>query len=160
MADVPYYYYGGEEDDPGIEGEIRYKPIVELKEGLSKPLVQVIARLNLLGHTYCGFDTSRFTFRHLRDAPANVDVSTVSADYGEGGEDFGKFFVRKLAPRLGLIKHLEDDPVEHAAVSFGVGHGLFPRLHGMGGAGRKYRLRYFCLRGLDAGQFERMRALG
>ncbi|MER8394125.1 HEPN/Toprim-associated domain-containing protein [Mesorhizobium sp. M1340] len=129
VADVPYYY-AGDEDDPDFEGEMRWKPIVELKEGLSKPLVQVIARLNLLGHTYAqcepefaflaklvGFDVTRFTFGHLRDALANVDVNTVSADYGEGGEDFGKFFRRELAPRLGLVKHFEDDPVEYGAVS-------------------------------------------
>ncbi|RWM06388.1 HEPN/Toprim-associated domain-containing protein [Mesorhizobium sp.] len=131
VANVPYYYVGDEEEDDAVfEDDIRYKPIVEFKEGLSKPLSQVIERLNLLGHTYAQgerefaylaglnvFDSTRFTFEHLRDALGNVDVNTISADYGEGGEDFGKFFRRELSPRLGLDAHLKADPVEHRAVS-------------------------------------------
>lgn len=36
----------------------------------------------------------------MRLGQASVDVTTVSADYGEGGEDFGKFFRREIVPRL------------------------------------------------------------
>jgi len=114
VAPVPYYYAG---DEGGIdfEGGSTYVPIIEMKEGLSKPLPLVIDRLNLLGHTFdqCeqefaflaglnGFDAEEFTFEALREALATVDVSSLSLDYGEGGEDFGKFFRRELAPRLGL----------------------------------------------------------
>lgn len=121
VANVPYYY-AGEEDGTDFEGETKWKPIVELKEGLSKPLSQVKDRLSLLGHTYnqCErefvflaalneFDMTLFRFEHLRDALADVDVNAVSANYGEGGEDFGKFFRRELAPRLGLDKHFKAD---------------------------------------------------
>ncbi|ESY49007.1 MULTISPECIES: HEPN/Toprim-associated domain-containing protein [unclassified Mesorhizobium] len=129
VSNVPYYYVG-EEEEHATDGETRYAPIVELKEGLSKPLAQVIQRLNLLGHTYAQcerefsylasfnvFDSTRFTFEHLCDALGTVDVNTISADYGEGGEDSGKFFRRELSPRLGLKSHLEGDPLEHRAVS-------------------------------------------
>jgi hypothetical protein len=104
VTDVPYYYVG-EEDGTDFEGKTKWKPLVEYKEGLSKPLPLVIDRLNLLGHTYerCekefvflarlnDFDDMRFTFAALRDVLAAVDVTSLSADYGEGGEDFGKFF--------------------------------------------------------------------
>lgn len=129
VKNVPYYY-AGEEDGIDFEGDPKWKPIIELKEGLSKPLELVIDRLNLLGHTYeqCEkefvylsglneFDRARFTFEQLRNAVGNVDVNTISADYGEGGEGFGKFFRREMAPRLGLIKHLKSDPKELTAVS-------------------------------------------
>lgn len=129
VTNVPYYY-AGEEDGVDFEGGTKWKPIVEFKEGLSKPLDQVIDRLNLLGHTYAQcekefaffavlnrFDSDRFTFEHLRDALARVDVNTISTNYGEGGEDFGKFFRREIAPRLGLEKHLQADPMEYHAVS-------------------------------------------
>ena len=129
VANVPYYYVG-EEDGTDFEGDTKWKPIVELEEGLSKPLSQVIDRLNLLGHTYkqckrefaflaafIGFDMTRFCFGHMRDALAGVDLNTISANYGEGGEDFGKFFRRELAPRLGLDKRIEADLGKGGAIS-------------------------------------------
>jgi hypothetical protein len=132
VANVPYHYVR-EEYDIDSEGNKKPKgstPVVEFKEGMSKPLSQVIDRITLLGHTYnqCerefafladlnGFDSSRFRFEQLRNALASVDVKAISTNYGEGGEDFGKFFRRELAPRLGLNKHLATDPMEQHAVS-------------------------------------------
>jgi hypothetical protein len=129
VADIPYYY-AGEEDGTDFEGDTKWKPVVELKEGLSKPLAQVTDRLNLLGHTYAqcelefdflashnGFDRTRFQFELLRDALAQVDVNTISVNYGEGGEDFGKFFRRELAHRIGILKHLQGDLIEASSIS-------------------------------------------
>jgi hypothetical protein len=100
VTNVPYYYV----DD-----------VIEHKEGLSKPLKHVIERVNLLGHTrrlcekefgflaeFNGFDSDRFRFADLQKALATVDVNALSVDYGEPGEDFGKFFRREIFPRLGL----------------------------------------------------------
>lgn len=121
IANIPYYYAGNQ---VGIdfESDTIWEPIVELKEGLTKPLPLVIDRINLLGHTFdqCekeflfraqfnDFDPDRFTFSQLRDALAKVDVTALSADYGDGGQDFGKFFRRELAPRLGLDALAKDD---------------------------------------------------
>lgn len=111
VTNVPYYYESDENDE---ESPI----IVDFKEGLSKPLNLIIDRINLLGHTYkqCerefsflskfnGFDDNIFRFDDLRDSLKDVDVNSISAVYGEGNEDFGKFFRRELAPRLRL-EHL------------------------------------------------------
>lgn len=129
VTEVPYYY-AGEQEGTDFEGDIKWKPIVEFKEGLSKPLPMVIDRLNLLGHTYeqCKqeftylsflneFDSDFFSFEKLCEALASVDVSTISVNYGEGGEDFGKFFRREIAPRLDLQKHLEMNPFEYSNIS-------------------------------------------
>jgi hypothetical protein len=110
IAQVPYYFA---EDDPASEGGWKVQRVMQ--EGLSKPLRQVVQRLELLGYTeaYCvrefayfadlnGFDAETFTFDMLRTALQNVDVASLSLDYGEGGEDFGKFFQREIAPRLNL----------------------------------------------------------
>jgi hypothetical protein len=40
---------------------------------------------------------------------AAIDVTSLSGDYGEGDEDFGKFFRREIAPRLGLDAPIQDD---------------------------------------------------
>jgi hypothetical protein len=82
---------------------------------MSKPLGQVVDRIELLGHTlkHCErefeflsefnrFDDQRFTFEELKQALVSVDVNAISADYGEMGEDFGKFFRRQMFDRLGL----------------------------------------------------------
>lgn len=129
VTEVPYYY-AGDEDGRDFDGQPKWKPIVEFKEGLSKPLLLVVERLNLLGHTYeqCekefsylsrlnGFDSTRFTFGALRDLLAAVDVTALSADYGEGGEDFGKFFRRELAHRLHLDVLIKDQPTEFHMIS-------------------------------------------
>ncbi|WP_020695467.1 HEPN/Toprim-associated domain-containing protein [Reyranella massiliensis] len=129
VTQVPYYY-AGEADGTDFEGDPKWKPIIELKEGLSKPLSLVIDRLNLLGHTsqQCerefdflaalnGFDRTLFRFQQLQSALAEVDVNVLSVNYGEGGEDFGKFFRREIAPRIGLHDHLESDRYEMHSVS-------------------------------------------
>jgi hypothetical protein len=123
VANVPYYYASDEQDE---ESPI----IIEFKEGLSKPLNFVIDRINLLGHTYkqCerefyflsnfnGFDDNIFRFDNLRNSLKNVDVNSISAGYGEGNEDFGKFFRRELAPRLRLEHLLLDRTLALSDVS-------------------------------------------
>jgi hypothetical protein len=110
---VPYYYV-----DRSSKVIVEY----EYKDGLSKPLGEVVDRVELLGHTlaHCekeflflsrlnGFDPNRFRFDRLREALSTVDVSSLSVDYGEGGEDFGEFFRREIFPRLGLSR-IVDDP--------------------------------------------------
>ena len=117
LQDVPYYYAG----DAIPEKDDEWEVITEYKEGLLKPLSEVIDRIKLLGYTseYCkdefnylcemnGLDTEKFTFEHLKTALETVDVYSISLDYGQGGEDFGKFFRRELFPRLGLEKIVED----------------------------------------------------
>jgi hypothetical protein len=118
VAQVPYYYV----DEKNIykeEGE--YNILTENKDGLSKRLAEVIDRINLLGHTlryaqrefdYLSnlndVDQAKLNFDHLATALAAIDVQSVSADYGEGGEDFGKFFRRYIFDRLGLDKIVAD----------------------------------------------------
>jgi hypothetical protein len=129
VARIPYYY-AGEEDGVDFEGNTRWAPVIELKEGLSKPLSLVVDRLNLLGHTYAqcerefdfqaelhGFDKTRFKFGQLRDALTHVDVNSVSLDHGEGSEDFGRFFRHRLAQRLGIHRHFAYDPAEIHSIS-------------------------------------------
>ena len=113
---VPYYYVkeGGNTYVDQF-GEERYELFVKNKEGMSRPLGQVVDRIGLLGHTlkHCErefkelsefnhFDAQRFTFEELKQALVTIDVNRVSADYGEMGEDFGKFFRRQIFDRLGL----------------------------------------------------------
>jgi hypothetical protein len=122
LAKVPYYYVEEGSEYVDDAGEHRWKLITEYKDGLSKPLCEVIGRIELLGHTLdnCekefsylsklnGFDARRFRFDQLRSALAAIDVGAMSPNYGEGGEDFGKFFRREIFPRLGLSK-IVDNP--------------------------------------------------
>ncbi len=117
IKNVPYYYAGAEIPDREYEWGV----ITEYKEGLSKPLCEVIDRIKLLGYTtdYCreeflylsklnNFDTEKFSFEQLKTALETVDVQSISLNYGEGGEDFGKFFRREIFPRLGLEAIVED----------------------------------------------------
>lgn len=120
VTNVPYFYL----DDANFSGdEDNWEIIVEQKEGLSKPLHEIIERIELLGHTfeYCkkeflylsefyGFEVAKFNFEQLHKALSTVDVTCVSPDYGQGGEDFGKFFRREIFPRLELSE-LVDDPI-------------------------------------------------
>ena len=122
LALVPYYYV---KDDgrtyTDSSGEERYELFTEYKEGMSKPLGQVVDRIELLGHTlhqckqefkllseFNDFDESRFTFEELSRALGSVDINAISADYGETGEDFGKFFRRQMFGRLGLSAIAKD----------------------------------------------------
>jgi hypothetical protein len=121
VTNVPYYYVAGEKEGPHAPGEDPWEIHTEYQEGLSKPLHHVIERINLLGHTaavceqefahhasFDGFDTIGFPFAALRKALATVDVTALSANYGEGGEDFGKFFRREIYPRLDLAMFVEN----------------------------------------------------
>ena len=98
MTQIPYYYAG--EEIEGCDGKWNRKVISEKKEGLSKPLAQVIDRINLLGHieaicerefsriaSFNGFDPDSFSFLDLRAALPTVDVQALSPNYGSGGED-------------------------------------------------------------------------
>ena len=121
LAQVPYYYV--DEDDPYSEGAgaSEYNIVTVMKDGLSKPLKQVMERIDLLGYTMNharrefeyvsrlnGFDSTKFRFEQLAEALATVDVTSISADYGDN-EDFGKLFSRYLFDRLGL-EGIVDDP--------------------------------------------------
>lgn len=118
LAKVPYYYI--DEGDPYNEEKDEYNLVAEMKDGLSKPLEQIIDRVNLLGYTMeyarrefehvsrlSGIDTSEFSFDELAEALATVDVTAISADYGDG-ESSGKFFRRYLFDRIGLDRHVKD----------------------------------------------------
>lgn len=120
---VPYWYVS-DDAEPKSKDEFDdyiFDQFSEQKDGLSKLLVEVADRVRMLGHTlvvaeqdfsYCanlnGFETAQFSFDDLKTALSLVDVSSVSPDYGEGGEDFGKFFRRHIVPRLGLEAKLDD----------------------------------------------------
>jgi hypothetical protein len=130
VMQVPYYYAGEEILRP--DGTRDWDIVTEMQEGLSKPLTHVADRINLLGHTeavcecefsslavFHEFDPSTFSFADLRTALATVDVQELSPNYGEGGEDFGKFFRREILPRLNLKKD-GFDPMELGRVSQGM----------------------------------------
>jgi hypothetical protein len=116
LAQVPYYYVKeGGETYVDSSGQERYELFAEYKDGMSKRLGQVADRIELLGHTlqHCErefeclsrfntFDDQRFTFEELKEALVSIDVNAISADYGEMGEDFGKFFRRQIFDRLSL----------------------------------------------------------
>ena len=118
LSFVPYWYVDEKtpvDENDAVATARGYMLKAEYQEGLSKPLLQVVERINLLGHTlrYArrefhylsllnGFDEANFSFECLAKALRAVDVEKVSPDYGEGGEDFGKFFRREIANRLGL----------------------------------------------------------
>src|ERR1700693_4600284 len=122
LAQVPYYYV--KEDGQtyvDLSGQERHELVAEYKDGMSKPLGQVVDRIELLGHTleHCerefrylselnDFDDQRFTFEELRQALVSIDVSAISADYGEMEEDFAKFFRRQMFDRLGLGAIVKD----------------------------------------------------
>jgi hypothetical protein len=105
VAAVPYYYVADGSDYVDAKGETKWKLNVVYKEGLSKPLVEVKDRIELLGHTiaHCreefmylaglnDFDSDVFEFDDLREALATVDVSSVALTASQGDEDFGEFF--------------------------------------------------------------------
>ncbi len=122
LTQVPYYYVA--EGSDGVEdehGDYNFDLVAEHKVGLSKPLGEVIERINLLGNTleyvklefeYLShlnrFDTEMFSFDQLAEALATVNVNTISADYGHG-ESFGKFFRRHLYDKLDLGKIVSDE---------------------------------------------------
>tara|TARA_R110002110_G_scaffold414951_1_gene646859 strand:+ start:158802 stop:160046 length:1245 start_codon:yes stop_codon:yes gene_type:complete len=135
---IPYYYAGDKwpEDDP----------IVEMEEGLAKPLCQVKDRLELLGYTLKSIEHSYeklhqfhdmeehpIPFSELKDALFKVDVSTVNGNYGD---DFGpgEFVREEILERLALISeqhhyHNSDLKPDHWEIdllleNFGANNGL------------------------------------
>ena len=119
LAQVPYWYVDQESpidqaDTVSLERGYRLK--AEYQDGMSKPLAHVVERIALLGYTpryarrefhylSClnGFNEEVFSYDTLASALRAVDVDTVSLDYSAGeGVDFGKFFRREIADRLGL----------------------------------------------------------
>jgi HEPN/Toprim N-terminal domain 1 len=122
LAEVPYHYVAeGSEGVSDGKGGYDFDLVTEYKEGLSKPLWQVIERIHLLGYTMAyaklefgylshlnSFDTDKFSFDQLAEGLSTIDVNTISADYGDG-EDFGKVFRRYLFDKLGLDKIVDDE---------------------------------------------------
>ena len=110
---VPTYYAGPDWPD----GE----PIVEMHEGLGKPLGKVVSRLELLGYTLAAVehrynerrvldglnDEEPITFHKLKAAIKNVDVSRVSGSYANT-YDLGEFVRAEILERLGLESNLHD----------------------------------------------------
>lgn len=75
LAQVPYYYVDYDQPQEESDREEEYNLVTEFKDGLSKPLDQVIDRMDLLGYTmnyarrefkYMSrlndFDTGKFSF--------------------------------------------------------------------------------------------------
>ena len=89
-------------------------PVVEMNEGLSKPLGQVIDRLELLGHTlrsvehryeklhqFHEISERPIPFGQLQEALRGVDVNRVSGNYGTD-YDPGEFVRKEILDRLSL----------------------------------------------------------
>ncbi len=89
-------------------------PIVEMNEGMSKPLGEVRNRLELLGHTlrtvehhyeklhqFHGISERPIPFSQLQKALAHVDVNRVSGNYGTDFEP-GEFVRKEILERLSL----------------------------------------------------------
>ena len=126
LSDVPYYYVDPRQ--PYREDTDEYNLNTIHKEGLSKPLDQVVQRANLLGHTLKaaqyeyessaslhGLDLRHLSFDQLAKALATVDINAISADYGDG-ESFGKFFSRYIFDKIGLAAIVDDpDYVQYEA---------------------------------------------
>lgn len=121
LADIPYFYVDRaveadlDEAREVVESEEGYRWLLltEMAEGFSKPLLEVVDRIEMLGHTdkYArwefaylanlnSFDDAQFTFDELAQVLREVDVAGLSIDYGEGGDAFGKFFRREVFPKL------------------------------------------------------------
>lgn len=118
LSKVPYYYVD-ENDISNPSDDIVI--VTEYKDGLSKPLNEVIDRIKLLGYTdeICenefnylsklnDFDENKFSYAQLKQCLVTVDVKNIHPDYGQGGEDFGKFFRREIFPKLNVSNFVED----------------------------------------------------
>ncbi len=115
LKQVPSYYAS----DDWPDGD----PIVELNEGLGKPLGHVLDRLELLGHTMTAvehhytklhqlhdMDEQPIPFDQLRAALAKVDVNAVSGNYSEDYKP-GQFVRKEIIERLALSS--EQDNYRH-----------------------------------------------
>jgi len=105
VCSVPYHYY-----DEDAE-----RPIIEMKEGYSRPLGKIVKRIELLGYTldhaeeaYAGLlelhglDQSVLPFTTFFDSLMHVDVTDVSPHY-EDDHDFGEFFAREMLRRFNIV---------------------------------------------------------
>ena len=110
LKEIPYYYVDLDTDED----------IIEYKDGLSKPLNEVIDRIELLGHTseacksefhYLSrlndFNTELFSFENLQKSISELDIKNISKRYDDE-HDFGKFFRREIFPKLNIEKHAND----------------------------------------------------
>ena len=120
LAQVPYYYVDWDNPYNKDGPESEYNLVTEFKEGLSKPLEQVVERIELLGFTmnharrdfeyvsrWAGLDTDKFTFGQLAESLATVDVRSISGDYADEPR-FGRFFRYCLFHKIGLDRIVED----------------------------------------------------
>ena len=128
IAQVPYYYVDEENPYKAGTNEDEYNVITEFKDGLSKPLSEVIDRIDLLGYTlkyahqefelpslFNELASKRFRFADLADTLATMDVHSMSSDYS-GSEDFGSFLRDQMFDRLGITEIVEDpNYVKHFA---------------------------------------------
>ncbi|HMH18734.1 MAG TPA: HEPN/Toprim-associated domain-containing protein [Burkholderiales bacterium] len=109
---VPSYYAG----DNWPDGD----PIVEMNEGLGKPLGHVVDRLELLGHTLRAtehhynrlhqlhdLEEQPIPFDQLREALRKVDVTRVSGNYREDYKP-GQFVRTEILDRLALDSEKHD----------------------------------------------------
>lgn len=121
FGEVPYYHAKGEVSFKEGQEEREFDVATEMGGGLSKPLVEVVDRMELLGYSMSyarrefehvcrmtNVDTTKFNFEQLAEALAKLDVRSVSVDYGEG-ERYARFFRYVLFYKLGL-QNLVDDP--------------------------------------------------
>ena len=112
LTQTPHHYVKDEDPDRQI--------VVEARDGLSKPLDQVIARADLLGYTMKHarrefeniaerhrIDERKFRFEQLAECLATVDVRSMSADYRDA-ERFGRFFRYTLFDKIQLEKAVDD----------------------------------------------------
>ena len=106
IKQVPSYYAS----DDWPDGD----PVIEMNEGLSKPLGKVLDRLELLGHTiksvehdyeklhqFHKLEERPIPFSQLQKVLAQVDVNRVSGNYGTD-YDLGEFVRKEILDRLSL----------------------------------------------------------
>jgi hypothetical protein len=112
-----------------------HSPVVEMKEGYSSPLRQVLRRLSLLGYSdeaaeseyerllaehLLSTDETKdryLSFKQFASAIASVDVTAVSADY-DSDYDHGEFFSKEMFDRLRLDSLLGDGRDKRAISRF------------------------------------------
>lgn len=117
FGQIPCYYLDPHEDTIDYDFDEERPTVVGHNDGFSKPFKDVLDRINLLGHSYenCkndflelarihDFNPAEFRLEDLEDAVQKIDVTQISADYGDGHESFGKFFCRYIVPRFSLSR--------------------------------------------------------
>lgn len=115
FGQIPSYYVDPDEDTSDYDIDEERPTVVGHNDGYSKPFRDVLDRIKMLGYSYNNgksnflelarihdFNPAEFRFEDLEDAVQRIDVTQISADYGDGHESFGKFFRRYIAPRFSL----------------------------------------------------------